>query len=289
MSTEVMENKLETIEGLPSLPLVLRQLQMVIQNPNSSMAQIAAIVAKDPALATRAIRLVNSAFYGLGKHVTSVPNAIVILGLNTLNSLMIGLTVVKFFKNSTQTGFDQQKFWEHCFGTALISKHLAEARVQKLDEDVFVLGLLLDAGRLVLDQFLHDDFMKALEMTNMGIKSLSQCEKEVIGFNHSEAGAWLSTKWGLPDVFTAVMGYHHNQQTLPEELNCYRDILKIVSVADLLCTISGIGVSEKLASNDKITPDMLSIDGVDFDKIKEIIATVRSELKSTIEEWNKNM
>ncbi|MDO5576399.1 MAG: HDOD domain-containing protein [Fibrobacter sp.] len=289
MSTEVMENKLETIEGLPSLPLVLRQLQMVIQSPNSSMAQIAAIVAKDPALATRAIRLVNSAFYGLGKRVTSVPNAIVILGLNTLNNLMIGLTVVKFFKNSNIAGFDQQKFWEHCFGTALISKHLAEARTQKLDDDVFVLGLLLDAGRLVLDQFLHEDFMKALEMTNLGAKSLSQCEKEVIGFDHSEAGAWLSAKWGLPDVFTATMGYHHNLQTLPEDLNCYRDVLKIVSVADLLCTIAGIGVSEKLTNKDKITPDMLSIDGVDFDKIKAIISSARAELKSTIEEWNRNM
>ncbi|NLW30178.1 MAG: HDOD domain-containing protein [Fibrobacter sp.] len=287
MSTEVIENKLESIENLPSLPIVLRQLQKVIYNPNSSMPQIAAIVAKDPALASRAIRLVNSAFYGLSKRVTSIPNAIIILGLNTLNSLMIGLTVIKFFKNSKQAGFDQQKFWEHCFGTALISKHLADAGGKKIDDDVFVAGLLHDAGRLVLDQYLHDDFMEAVYMTKSTSKTLSECEKEVIGFDHSEAGAWLSAKWGLPEIFSVTMGYHHNESSLPENFKDYQQILRIVSAANLLCTIAGIGTSGEILRKDKITPEMLSIDGIGIDKIKAIIETTRTELKNTIDEWNK--
>jgi HD-like signal output (HDOD) protein len=193
---QIIEQKLEMIESISTLPMVLRQIQKVLSNPTNSIDQIA-VVAKDQALASRSIRVVNSAYYGMGKRVTSFSHAIVILGLNTLNSLMIGLTVVKVFKNMSIKAFDPEKFWVHCFATAIIAKALAEHFGRKEPEKYFVTGLLHDMGRLVLDQFLHANFARAILFAHTNNKPLLRTESKTIGFNHAEVGEWLSRNASL--------------------------------------------------------------------------------------------
>jgi HD-like signal output (HDOD) protein len=280
----IIEQKLGAIENLPTLPLVLRQIQKVLQNPRSNMAQIAMIVAKDQALASRTIRLVNSAFYAMRERVTSINHALVILGLNTLNSLMIGLSVVKLFKNSSATGFDPEKFWEHCFGTALLARSIGEIKGCKELDQIFSAGLLHDMGRLVLDQFLHDEFFKALVVAKDKKIPLFECEKAVLGFDHGEAGAWLGMKWGLPEIFNITMAFHHNQDFLPENLSGFAGDLKIISVADKLCNSSNIGNSGETVNVSKI---LCPVDGFTSKQTQEIVDKARADVKSTIEEWNK--
>ena len=110
MSNHLLEERLNGIEGLPTLPLVLQQIQKVMKNPRSSIAQIASVIMKDQSLVSRVIRLVNSAWYARSTRVSSVLQAIVTLGLKTLNNLMIGLSVVKMFDQSGRGEYDHEKF-----------------------------------------------------------------------------------------------------------------------------------------------------------------------------------
>ncbi|HMA64060.1 MAG TPA: HDOD domain-containing protein, partial [Chitinispirillaceae bacterium] len=100
MDKEAMLAKLEGIENLPTLPVMVQQIQKLINNPNSSMNQIGALISKDQAIAARVVRLVNSAFYGLGRKVSSIPQAIVVLGLNTVKNLVTGVSVIKMFETA---------------------------------------------------------------------------------------------------------------------------------------------------------------------------------------------
>ena len=280
----LLEQKLGSIENLPTLPMVLRQIQKVIQSSSSSMDQIAAVVAKDQALASRTIRLVNSAFYGMRERVTSISHAIVVLGLNTLNNLMIGLSVVKLFKNSKFLGFDPEKFWEHSFGTALIARTLAKDVCPKDGETAFISGLLHDMGRMVLDQNLHDEFSKSLFQSRNEAKPLHECEKMVLGFDHADAGAWLGRKWGLPDALIAGIGYHHNCQTLPEALQGHGELVRIICIANRLCLSAGIGAS---GDQDYRSSGLYPVEGKSGKQVQEITDLVRKEARNTIDEWNK--
>jgi putative nucleotidyltransferase with HDIG domain len=282
---QLLEQKLGSIENLPTVPLVLRQVQKVVQNPSSSMDQIAAVVAKDQALASRTIRLVNSAFYGMRERVTSISHAIVVLGLNTLNNLMIGLSVVKLFKNSKFLGFDPEKFWEHSFGTALIARALAKDVCPKDGETAFISGLLHDMGRMVLDQNLHDEFSKSLFQSRNEAKPLYECEKAVLGFDHADAGAWLGRKWGLPDALIAGIGYHH-QQVVPEKLQDHAELARIIGIANRLSLSAGIGAS---GDQDCRSSGLCPVEGKSGKQIQEMIDSVRNEIRNTIDEWNKAM
>ncbi len=282
MKDLVIEQKLGNIEEIPTLPIVLRQIQKVLKNPNTNMSQIAHVVAKDQALSARTIRLVNSAFYGLGKQVTSITNAIVILGLNTLNNLMLGLTVVKLFKDAKIRGFDPEEFWKHCFSTALIARYLAQYRDDLDPEECFICGLLHDMGRLVMDQYAQDDFLKALEISHKKDLSLYKCEETVFGFTHADIGAWLGRKWQLPESIFASLQYHHSFESIPNEYKNYTETVLAVASANDLTGIARIGNS---GEHKYPAGSLKRYKGITKQMCAEVVSRARKQIDSTIAQW----
>lgn len=285
MSNDAIQKRLGTIENLPTLPIVLRQVQRIMDSPNSNMNQIAAVVAKDQALASKTIRLVNSAYYGLRTRIPSICQAIVILGLNTLYNLMLGLSVVKTFDTSRLLGFDPQKFWEHCFGTALLSKKLAEKTGYSDPEECFIAGLLHDMGRLVLQQFLNNEFEQALLKSESDKKTLFLMEREVIGFDHSQVGMWLAEKWNLPEMLKVVLRYHHEPKMLPGELARYSQVLSIIAYANYQCSVASIGNS---GDNEYHEPALPGLKLPPESICKKLTEEVKVEIVSVIAQWTQN-
>ena len=279
-----IETRLDSIEDLPTLPIVLRQLQKFMHNPQSNMRQIADIVAQDQALTSRTIRLVNSAYYGLMSRVSSINQAIVILGLNTLNNLMVGLSVVKMFEKGKKTGFDHEAFWQHAFGTALISRGIAIGINYKEPEDCFIAGLLHDMGRLVMEQHLHHDFIKACAASKDAGTALSLEEQAAFGANHAEAGAFLAKKWRIPEALLAAIQYHHSLSRIPSVLLEHKRLVGIVAKANQLANRFDIGDS----GENNVAPDSdfasLKFGSLDVDGIVEM---ARADVLLTIQEWRK--
>jgi putative nucleotidyltransferase with HDIG domain len=283
MNDITIEQKLGNIDQLPTLPVVLRQIQKVMRNESANMQQIAQVVAKDQALASRTIRLVNSAYYGLSKRVTSITQAIVILGLNTLNHLMLGLTLVKMFKDAPVRGFDPGEFWKHSFATALIAKKLAGYREGVDPEECFVCGLLHDMGRLILDQHAPGDFKAALDKAKMNGHALRECEKNVFGFTHADAGAWLSIRWQMPDSITATLQYHHAVTTVPDTMAHYARIVGTAAAANELAHMAHIGRSGEHKNS---SAALQSLKGLTTDICSTVVKQTRSEVEETIKEWD---
>lgn len=284
MKEELLEEKLGGIENLPTLPLVLQHLQKLVNSPNSNMNQIANVVMKDQALAMKTIRLVNSAFYARPQKVTSIRQAIVLIGLDILKNLMLGLSVIKMFNTTDSFGFSPARFWEHCFGVALLARKMAIKTRVGDPEEYFIAGLLHDIGRLVLEQFLHDEYSSALKKAHDTKTSLLIKEIEMFGFSHAEAGGWLGKRWGIPESIIVIMDFHHKPEILPPGQSGYKKMLLTIVCADILSKVKGIGYSGDPCVNEKSVPE---IDGIDEKTLQIMVEETQKEITQTVHEWNK--
>ncbi len=278
-----VESRLNSIENLPSLPIVIHQIQKALANPDNSMGQISKIIEKDSSLALKTLKLVNSAYYGLRNPITSIKGAIVILGLEAVHNLVLGLSVIKMFKNSDKKMFDHGAFWEHSLGCALLSKSIAKKTTPGELEEYFIAGLLHDIGKLIFEQYLHEEYITVLKSTKDNDSSLVSQETAVFGFTHADVGAFISMKWKFPIQLAVIIRYHHSLHLIPREFQKYKTALTIVSMANQICNEYQIGNSMENHWESDVAFSALNINKKD---LEEIITQVKDEIKSTLHEWS---
>ena len=245
------QKKIEQIENLPTLPEVANRLLKIINDPTTSAVDVANLISRDLSLTSKVLRLANSAFYGIPRTVTTVQNAVVILGLKVINTMVFSITVVKMFPGDGNNPlFSRKKFWAHSLACAVISRQLA-LRMRKFTlfdpEECFCAGLIHDIGRIVLDQFFHENFLKAIQKAIAEKSSLHKAEHDIFGFTHTDVGDWLTSRWELPQDIRVPIVYHHN----PGRAEYAREITTLVHLADGLCyelgyVLSGLDVQPAL-------------------------------------------
>ena len=276
--------KLECIENLPTLPVIIRQIQTVIDNPVSNMAQIATIITRDQAIAARVVRLVNSAFYGFSGRISSIQQAIMLLGLNTVKNLVIGVSVVKTFESRTDaTVFDRHRFWLHSFGCATVARQMAKRLNLEEPEDFFMAGLLHDIGILILDQFFHEEFIAILGRT-VKIKAESIiAESEILGLNHCEVGNFIAEKWKIPELFKTAIRLHHRPNFPEIENERIRRIVAAIHIADVV--VSSRGITPGYSCTASLSETAMQITGLKTGTAEEIFDSVEGELKKVMADW----
>ncbi len=226
---------------LPTLPTILGQINDLIADQNSSAADVAEVIQTDVAIATKVLRLANSAYYGLRSKVSSVQHAIAMLGFNIIKNLAITATVFgDFNQGENHPHFNHEAFWKHCMATAAANRLLADRMDlgRKEVEGAFICGLLHDVGKIIMCEHLHDRFVEALDLTATERIPLVAAEQKLLEFTHADVGALLANRWALaPEIITAAQ-FHHNPTEAPvgEELApC------MVHVADIIARLRPIG------------------------------------------------
>ncbi len=235
MDKSSSKRRIEQIGGLPSLPEIAIQLQQIVNDPTTSAIDAANLINRDIGLTSRVLRLANSAFYGIPRTITTVQNAVVILGLKVINTLVLSVSIVQMFPSDKgQQAFDRRKFWQHCLSCGVLAK-LLSLRIRKfgmLDpEECFCAGLLHDLGRVVMDQYLHEEFCQVLKICSEQKISMVQAELQVFGFDHTDVGEWLTEKWDLPQEIRIPIFAHHD----PEKTPFAKEISQLVAAADDFC------------------------------------------------------
>ncbi|MCK5707440.1 MAG: HDOD domain-containing protein [Candidatus Aureabacteria bacterium] len=229
------------IVGLPTLPTVLTNVTKMMQNPRVSAAQVGTVIQSDVSLTAKILKLVNSAFYGFPNRISTVTHAIVILGFNAVRSTAMSVSVFDSFGGGGATeGFDRMDFWKHSIGTAATARILAKKMNMKELEEAFIAGLLHDIGLIILDQFVHAEFVEILKLVKEKDMLIRDAEREVLGgVTHSEIGGWLGRKWNMAPALVEVIENYHSPSTASDnyQLSC------IVHVADLLTKALSIGNS----------------------------------------------
>ncbi|MCP5161647.1 MAG: HDOD domain-containing protein [Hahellaceae bacterium] len=194
---------------LPSLPHVLVEMLRVCQNPGSSFQQMAEIISRDAAIASRIILLANSSFYGRRGNVNTLERALLVLGTDTIKTMVITASVQQFFEefNAGQQRHLKQ-FWRQSLSCALLAKALATLTSYASPDEAYLLGLLHNIGELVLT-LNHSEVYPELLHSAEDFVDLVDRENETFLTNHCDIGAWLISDWGLGDFSADALRYHH--------------------------------------------------------------------------------
>jgi len=232
---------IEQIDSLPSLPSIVSRLIQVVNSPDTSADDAAKLIQKDPALTTKMLRLANSAFYGIPRSISSVSSAVVILGFNTIRSLVLSASVMKMFSGSKKPAFDKDRFWKHSIVCALAAKTIVRQfiNVRMMDpESAFCAGILHDIGKLIFSEFAGDDYQEVCAFARSNNLSLLEAERRMLGIGHSDIGRILADKWALPLDLEYALVFHHE----PKNADNLLDLVTTVHIADVLTHQAGLGL-----------------------------------------------
>ncbi|MFC1614809.1 HDOD domain-containing protein [Gemmatimonadota bacterium] len=237
---EKIQDVLGEVKELPTLPTIVTEIHDVTSNPKTCAAELGELISRDLVIAAEVLKVVNSAYYALLRSITTIKDAIVMMGFESVRNLAISVALVDKFGHRGKVGqFDRGRFWEHSLGVGVMSKIIARKVGYSKDEGVFIAGLLHDIGKVILDLKTPYNFMEVIDMTFSRDILLSQAEKEVYGFTHAEVGQWLGEQWHLPESFCQTMGFHHNPRPILATADF--DMTAIVHIADIFARAIGIG------------------------------------------------
>jgi putative nucleotidyltransferase with HDIG domain len=225
---------------LKVLPFVARKLLETLNDESCSIDDLTSIVEKDQTIAARVLKISNSALYGLRHEVTSLNQAILILGFKTMRSLVLSVSTKSLYKNF---GMKEKILWDHSVGAGIAAKMISAGLGSEIMELSFVGGLMHDLGKVVMNNETPDEFSEIMmKMYNEGIDSIT-AEAEIYGYNHAEIGAGVVEKWGFAPLLVDVLKYHHlNSVRLPEFKDpAVAKTVAAVNLADNVCKVLAIG------------------------------------------------
>jgi HD-like signal output (HDOD) protein len=228
---------LNRLTELPPMPQVMFKAREIMNDPTSSFRALADILEKDQAMATRVLRLSNSAYYGLAGKVTSVQHAAVLLGYKTVGEVVAMAISSKLLGDSLE-GYklNSGDLWKHSLAVAISSRLIAARRNKELENDAFSAGLIHDAGKIVLNRYVLERSSMFEEYMSDDQKSFLDAEKDILGFDHSEIAAEMCNIWKIPKSLVSAICFHHYPAQAADNV-----LASIVHVADALSLMSGIG------------------------------------------------
>lgn len=211
LSNASLQRIVSQMESLPSLPSLYTELIQELQSPDASIKKVGEIISLDLGMTAKILQMVNSAFFGLRRNISSPTEAAMFLGIDTIMSLVLAIHVFSQFNASKLRGFTPQALWSHSMATGLFAKRIAKAEKlgNKVAEDAFTAGLLHDSGKVVLAANLPEWYEQALTLTKTEEISLVEAEQDIFGTTHAEIGAYLLGLWGLPESIIEAVAFHH--------------------------------------------------------------------------------
>jgi HD-like signal output (HDOD) protein len=197
------------------------------------------VIADDPALTARLLRLVNSPIYGFPARIETVPQAISILGMTQVHDLALGTSFIQLFRDLPGELVDMGSFWRHSIACGVCARILAAQRRESNVERFFVAGLLHDIGRPIIFTHAAGEAREALTRARRSGELLYKVEHEIFGFHHGVVGSALLERWRLPGLLQEVTAWHHS----PTLANRFPLETAVVHVADVIANALQMGSS----------------------------------------------
>jgi HD-like signal output (HDOD) protein len=232
----------QLIIGIPSLGSyagVIGEIEVVLDDPSSTLANLGEVIEKDPDLTARLLKLGNSAFFGFPSRLETVAEAISLIGIQQVKDLILASSVVEIFQGIPADFVSMESFWKHSLSCGIGARCLAVARQMPAAEKYFVAGLLHDLGRLVLLSRAPQQAGEVFHRYRRSRILLRDAENEILGFNHAQVGEALLRHWQYPANLVHAVAYHHQ----PISGGVYQLESSVVHVADYLVHAMQMGNS----------------------------------------------
>ena len=233
-----LEHVLHRVQALPVFPTLAMRVINLTKNPETDLKELLSVIEQDPSFAAGILRQANSAYYGYARRISSLSEAIVILGYQTIQGLALAAAIAPMLKTSLP-GYhvDQEGLWKHALLTAMIARRLTKRLHLPNPEVAFIAGLLHDIGKIVLTVYVQeigDHILMKVEKENL---SYVEMEEKIIGYDHATVGGFILKHWNLPDNLVEAVTFHHK----PEKAETQPVLTALVHIANAIANTFGMG------------------------------------------------
>lgn len=253
---------------LPTIPIVATKVMQLMEDENATADDLARVVASDPAVAARVLKISNSSFYGCQRQIQTLPHAIMMLGFVTLKSVVVAASVKQVYH---PFGLTEKLLWEHSFGAGLAARIIAsETRVVNAEE-AFLGGLFHDLGKIIMNFLDKEKFQEVMQRSyNDGI-DFEQAERTLFPYTHEEVGALVIKKWNFPDHLMKAVMAHHSLALAEDEDPYLVRLTCVVSLANIFCHRYDIGTIAGEEEIDVAATLPATTLGLTAEKIEELL------------------
>src|SRR5579884_409295 len=228
---EEIQRLIKETRSLPTLPGIVSRMSALVENDKTSIQEIARLVSSDQILSAKVLKLVNSPFYGFPGRVSTVSNALILLGVNVVKGLALSASIFEMMEKNVVG------LWEHSLGAATAASIIAKRIGAPEAEEISTAALLHDIGKVILKIKLEEEFKQFESTVREKSISMFEAERASLGTDHAEIGGWLGKSWFLPDKLIEPIACHHDvERSTQHSLKT-----AIVHLADVLVKASGFG------------------------------------------------
>ena len=281
--------RLNSLEVLVSPPPILSEILAMIEKDNSNAKRLSDIILKDPNLTARILKVANSSFYGYRQKVTTINQALMILGLNAVKCLVLSMSI--YNQVSSQNSGNEEEYvrlWQHFLETASAAQNIALNINYPSPEEAYIAGLLHDFGLLFLQRYFPSESAQVRRWVADG-NSIISAEQKVFESDHQEIGSLIAVKWNLPKNLSDAITYHH---PIDESgISKLTLLTKITIMADNLSP-SNFENPDNLDSAGKklrILETCCSQIGMGMEQIKKVYSVLPKQVLYQAEGMNLNM
>ncbi len=271
---------IKDVTQLVSLPDVYYRLEVLIEDPSSTLYDFAEVLSVEPDICARLLSLANSAFYSFPASIETVDKAVQIIGTRQIRELVLASSVVNVFSQMPLGMLNMRAFWEHSVTVGVFTKTIGQYCHLRQPERFYVAGLLHDIGRLLfllkMPGLMHDLFI----LREAKEKYLRILEFDSLGYTHAEAGGRLLEQWRVPDSIHEPVTYHHNPTASPE----YTSVSAAINIADAWVNNHQVGSSGERFDM-TISPESLEILNINIGELDEVWLKAQQEVKAIISQF----
>ncbi len=231
---------LNLVKHVQPFPKVVQRVMGMLDDPETDVKALAEIIQYDQVITANVLKICNASYFGLPRKVSSLNEALVIVGHDTLKDIIVTSSSARFYKGAVGDGYrlEQGELWRHSVATGILAKHMAKKHIQGVDSGVaYTVGLLHDIGKRFLNTFVADDFKRIMIKVVRDQCSFVEAEKELLGISHAELGGMILKKWEFPEEMQLAVLQHHDPDALKKE-----PLTALTSLSNALVVTMGIGV-----------------------------------------------
>lgn len=272
-----LDELVNKIGELMPLPTTVKTVLDLTKDPYTSLKLLGDTLEKDQAMASRVLKLANSSFYGFSRQVKTIPHAVVCLGFNTIKQMVLSAHTFGILENKVQAyELEKGEMARHSVAVAILSRELAQKLKHYNPDEIYLMGLLHDIGKVVLNEYADEIFTEVLHHNIKYKCEFFNSEKEIFGYNHAQVGSAVCEKWNLSEDLIKVIRYHHEPW-----LADWEDPLPgiIVYTANAVSLMMGIGNGIG-GIGDGIREDIINIIGFKMEDIVKMIPSFMDILQN---------
>jgi putative nucleotidyltransferase with HDIG domain len=239
-SDELKSRIIQSIKDLPPMPQVVIRIQHLIMDLNSDTKQLAEIIGSDQAIAAEVLKMANSAYYGMSGRISSIHQASLLLGYQTLGEIVTMAGAADLLAGKMPGyGYNSRDLWKHSLSVAFSSKVIAEMKKPDLTYEAHTAGLIHDVGKIILDRYVLEKKDQIADYMEQEEKTFLDAEHHFFGFDHAEIASEICRSWNIPEKITLAIKSHHQPSISNDDALSY-----ILHIADYIATMGGIGYDD---------------------------------------------